>query len=592
VSAEPTTSARGTPGAAVEREGPWARGALNRAEAVVANPLFAYGAILVLQLRVIWNVWRYKDVTSGDTSSYFLTAASWAHDLQDNIVWSPLYTSFLGTVLAMIRDVPATVMVHRVLIVVGTSLLVLACMRSLLGPALGLLGAIWWVVLPPNFDVTYEIHLFGILPILVAVLLLSRAPGLVARGIAFAILFGTTILLRNELVIATAIVAAAMLVYEVRNRRSRHVRISQYVFGFGIPLAVVCLLAGGAYWRSYVQGEDVRLASRAKHELNMCQVYAFNYQERHPTKFRGNPWVECAPLMRETFGKPMLGATEAAAANPGAVAKYVAWNLRLLPSGLQVALFGATSTGDTPDFLPVAHGTYALLLSILAIVLLLIGLTALISQRAFWRTEWLPARAWAVIALSAVAITTLVVVIVERPRPEYMYGLTLGLIALTGIAASALVRRFGGARYVAAFAAGATIVLALFLPPHYHSGPRPLRDALVRLHGIRATLQRPESVLLSSGYGFEICSYLAEAHDKSCRSVTWATLKLQVEDGKPLRDVLAGAEVTAIYADPLLKADPVLQDLLARPSAAGWRKAAEGKAADGPWSVLIDSARS
>src|SRR5471030_2259429 len=131
---------------------------LKRAESLVANPVFAYVAIAALQLRLIWNVWKFKDLTFGDTSSYFVNASAWTHGLHDNILWSPLYTDVWGTLLAIFGNVYTTLMVHRVAIVLGAALLVLALARKLLGASLGLLVAVWWTILPPNFNVEYEVH--------------------------------------------------------------------------------------------------------------------------------------------------------------------------------------------------------------------------------------------------------------------------------------------------------------------------------------------------------------------------------------------------------------------------------------------------
>lgn len=566
------------------------RAVKDRAEAAVANPFLAYGSILALQLRVIWNIWHHKDLTSGDTSSYFVMAMSWTHGLHDNIVWSPLYTNFLGTLVALVHDVPTAMMAHRIAIVLAAALLVLAVMRSLLGPAMGLLITVWWVVLPANFDVEYEVHLFGLLPILVAVLVVSRAPGRRAKGAALATLLGSTLLLRNELVVATAIVAVAIAVGEVRERRVGRVPISTYARAYGVPLAIVLLLAAGAYWRSYVQGHDAQAASRAKHELNMCQVYAFNYQQRHPSKFVGNPFIDCASLMQRVFGRPMPSAFQATKANPRAVADFVAWNARLLPSGLQVALFGATVTGDNPGYYPVKnHRPYALVLSIIVLAVIIGGLIVILRDREFWRRKWLPPRTWAIVVLGAVAITILVVALTQRPRPEYLYGLTVGLVALAGLCTSALLRRLGGTQVVAPFAVGLIVVLLIALPSYYHPRPRPVHDALERLQVIRESLQQPGSVLVTSGYGYEICSYLADTANRYCTSPSWAELKARATGERSIRDVLDQAKVTAIYADPQLQADPVLAQVLASPRSAGWRKIAAGTAADGPWSVLIQA---
>src|SRR5438445_4692892 len=97
-------------------------------------------------------------------------------------------------------------------------------------------------------------------------------------------------------------------------------------------------------------------------------------------------------------------------AKPGAVADFVGWNLRLVPSGLQVALFGATSTGDNPGYFPVrAHRAYALILSVVLLGLLVAGTVAIRRQWSYWREEWLPQRLWAVILLGSLGVTTLFV---------------------------------------------------------------------------------------------------------------------------------------------------------------------------------------
>jgi hypothetical protein len=556
---------------------------LSEAEAAVTNPILAYGAILAIQLRVIWNVWRYKDLTFGDTSSYFLDAVSWARGLHDNIVWSPLYTSFWGTILALVGDVYAAAMVHRVAIVLATTLLVLGLMRSLLGPALGFLVTVWWAILPSNWNVLYEVHLFGVLPVLAAALVVARAPGRSRLGVALGILAGATLLLRNELIIATTILAVAVVVWEFRRRRDEKAPALRYARAYGVPLAIVCLLATGAYARSHVQGHEILPALRAKHNLNVCQVYAFNFQQRHPDRFPGNPFIDCAPLMKQAFGRPMPSLVQATTANPRAIAEFVAWNLRLLPSGLQVALFGATVTGDNPDYVPVEeHRSYALALSVIVVAVVIAGIAMLIRDRKFWRHE-LASRAWALIVLSAAAITALVVALSQRPRPEYLYGLTFSLLALIGLCSWALLRRLGGLSLVAPLVVGLTVILCVALPTHYHRGPRPIHDAVERLQVIREPLQQRGSVLATSGYGFEICAYLAERFDRLCTPQSWTTLKARAVGSKSIGDVLDEAGVTAIYADPSLQADPVLASL--RP--AGWKEVARGSAPEGPWSILL-----
>jgi hypothetical protein len=568
---------------------PSARTLLAGAEAALANPLLAYSAIVALQLRVVWNVWRYKDLTPGDTSSYFLDAAGWAHSLRDNIVWSPLYTDLWGTVVALVGNVYVAAMIHRLAIVCGATVLVLALMRSLLGPTVGLLVAVWWALLPPNYGVQYEVHLFGLLPILAAALLAVRKSQRAPLGIVLAVLIGTTLLVRNELLIATAIVTGAIAVHELRVRSKTHPRASGYLRSYAVPLLAVSLLVSGAYWRSHVQGASVQSALRAKQSLNLCQIYAFSYQQRHPTRFVGSPWTDCAPLMTRDFGRPMPSFRQALAANPAAMGSFVAWNTRLLGSGLQVALFGSTVTGDNPDYFPVKkHRLYSLVLSIIVLAVVLAGLLAVVRDRSYWRREWFPPRAWSLIVLGAVAVTTIVVVLSQRPRPEYMYGLTVAILATIGLGASALLRRTRTEPYAAAFTVVLTLALLVAVHSHYHSGPRPLHDAVERLQVVKPQLQK-QGVLVTSGYGFEICAYLALSFDRHCSSVPLPTPQLLTR--RSLRSFLDRTKATVIYADPVMQGDPVLRRFLAAPGSVGWHRLAGGGEPDGPWSVLVRGRR-
>jgi hypothetical protein len=559
-----------------------------RCQAAVANPFVAYGAILALQLRLIWNIWQSKDLETADGSQYFFFATSWTHGLHHDIAWSPLYTDYWGTILALLGDdVYAAAIVQRILIVLAASVLVLALMRALLGPPVGLLVAVWWTILPTNYNPLFEVHLFAVLPILVAALVLARGPRRGALGAALGVLAVSALLLRAELLIATAIVAVAVVVREFRERRVNPVAISAYVRAYGIPLIIVCLLAGGAYWRSFDQGNNIRIELNDKHTRNLCQVYAFYYKQRYPGRFPGNPFSDCLPLMQREFGRPLPSFLQATVANPGAIAALVGWNTRLLVSGVQVSLFDATSTGDNPDFRAVrTHRSYALILSAIVLALVGAGFGVMKRQFEFWR-EWLAVRAWALIVLGAVGINAIVVAWAERPRPEYMYGLTVGLLALIGFCAVVLLRRVGGMVHAAVVAAALTVLLIALLPSHYHPASRPLHDAVERLEVVRGQLRQPGSVLVTSAYNAEICGYLAESVFRYCTAPSWAALASQVSPRRSICDVLDQTKATVIYADPSLYADPALARLLASPQSAGWRQVAVGTATEGQWSVLI-----
>ena len=94
------------PNSQVSRLAVWTGSLLER---LLAAPWLSYLLIAALQFKVIWGIWIWRDMTGGDTSSYFRAATLWSQSLTTNPVWSPLYTAFYGTVHMLTEDVDAIV---------------------------------------------------------------------------------------------------------------------------------------------------------------------------------------------------------------------------------------------------------------------------------------------------------------------------------------------------------------------------------------------------------------------------------------------------------------------------------------------------
>ena len=565
------------------------RGVVAYTERAVANPFVAYAAIAALQLRVIWNIWRYADLPGGDTSSYFVDVATWQHGLHEDIVYSPLYDAFWGTILGVVHNLYAAAIIQRVAIILGVALLVLALMRSLLGPALGLLIATWWVIIPANYDVLYEVHLMGALPILLALLVVAYMPRRQGMGIAVAIMLAGAVLLRTELIAAAVILAAAVAVYEVRELRgSRRASQSAYLRAYVIPLALAFLVIGGTYARSYVQGSEAWQLLQAKEERGFCNFYTAAYQQRHPTRFTGNYWTECQSLMQQTFGRPEPSILQATTVNPRAVTAFLAWNVRLLPAGVQVSLFGASAFEHDPGPLPVTESsTYALLLSIVMSLLVIAGFISVVRDGTVSLRRMSARVQWIAVTLASIAAATVLVALTTRPWSEYIYGLTIGALALVGVSVSVLLRRIGGTRILAPIALGVVLALIVAQSSIYGPGPRPLYEAYEHLQVVQRRLQTPGSVLVSQISPNELCNYLAYSHDRTCTPAYWPVLQLSVTASDPVGKVLRANHASVLYVEGQMASDPDIVELLAKPSAQGWRLVAKGTGLSGHWYVLV-----
>ena len=112
---------------------PRAHSVVSRLERIAVSAWFAYGSILLIQAKVLWGIWQYRDLSAGDTSDYFVYANSWTNHLQVEPLFSPLYTIFWGTLRWFISDayaVDARPPDHRSSS--PSTILVLAVLRRLL----------------------------------------------------------------------------------------------------------------------------------------------------------------------------------------------------------------------------------------------------------------------------------------------------------------------------------------------------------------------------------------------------------------------------------------------------------------------------
>ena len=549
--------------------------------ALAASPLFSYAAIVLLQLKMIWGMWLFRDLTVGDTSVYFARAHEWYRLGKVPIVWSPLYTSFLGSVLHLSSDAFYAVLLHRLIIVLALAILVLALMRGLLPPGLAWFTAAWWVGLPIDFNAVYEIHLFAVIPVLCAALLLLGRAGHWRRGAAQAVMLTATVLLRNELLPATVLLAAAMAGAAIWKRR---VTVTM-VWAYAVPLVGACLLVV-YYYRHASDAEVLGPVMANKHTLNICQTYTFGYQQRN-TDFQKSPWTECEELMTRDFGKPQVTLLEAFRRNPRAMSQHFLWNLELIPNGLQVALFNATSGNVTPDYLYVISGSkVALIVSFILLAIGGAGAARLARDWRHWWDGWLKDRAWGWFLLIAVGCVNVMVMITQRPRPSYIFALAILLRAAVGMCALALARpvwRQWFERWFPVLAVAVILVAPNFYDLVERPRSRPILEGYRRLTPFAGMLARPATVLMSGGHGAELCGYLAE---NRCVPEDYYSLREKASQDGGWTNLLNDHRVSLIYLNEAVLADPASQRLVSQAASSSWETLADERRSGQNWMLL------
>jgi hypothetical protein len=592
-----------------------------RAGELVRSPWVAYPAIVLLQMKVLWGAWIFRDLTQGDTASYFQRALLWHRTGRIDLNWSPLYTAFYAWCYGITGDVYAATVLHRVLIVVLATLLVLALFRRLVSPGVAWLAAAWWAVIPYNFDV-FEVHVFAVLPLVAAPLAVLAWPGPRGRGLALALMAAAAVLVRNEMAVVALLLAAVFLAWELRfaRRSGAETPPSARALGlaYGVPLAVSAAAVLFFVSRSAIPLSELRTAYAPKHTINMCQSYAFGYKQRHP-EWTKNHWTECSELMQARFGEPYPTLRTMLARNPRAVLGHFAWNLRLLPAGLQLSLFSSMSGGATPDYgpVPVKPGPARVLSGLLA-ALLAAGLVARARAKPAAAADAGPAAAVGWLALvPAAAVALLLIVPTQRPRPEYLYGLSLPIVAAAAWAADVLLGRLGLLAR-AGFLAPVAMACALIAAPRYYVPPgggapvRPLLDTLRRLEPFQALISDPRTVLAAGPHSFSLSGYLvwpdrptyaqaavqplveaADGRAPRVRPLVSPDLADLRDDGSP-ESFLGERGVNLVYLDEATcrawRENPAHARFLASLGTNGWKTLAGAWPATGEW-LLIGKAR-
>ena len=559
----------------------------------------AYPAIALFQIKVLWGAWIYRDLTQGDTAAYFQRALLWHQYGKVDLIWSPLYTVLYGWLYGVTGDVYAATVLHRVLIVILVAFLVLALFRRLVSPGIAWLAAAWWAVIPFNFDV-FEVHVFAILPLVAAPLAVLVWPGPRGRGIALAIMAAASILVRNEMAVVAALLALVFFVWEARYaarfERESPTSSRAYALAYGIPLAVTGAIVFSFVARSVIPLSQLQRDYEPKHTHNMCQAYAFGYKQRHP-EWTKDHWTECSDLMQARFGEPYPSLWTMIRRNPRAILGHFAWNVRLLPSGLQLSLFGAMSGGVSPDYGPVpVKRRRALFESGALTVLLAAGILTRLRERspsARGPTDNLTIGWLALVPAATVAL--FLIVPTQRPRPEYLYGLSLPIVATAAWAADTLIRRWGlleGLRHcmpaamVLCFPAYGTY----FTLPPGQVPSRPLLETLRRLEPYADRISAPGAVFLAGQHSFSLDGYMVRPLVSPRPRVLGTETFSRLGAGEHVEAFLEQFEVTLVYLDEgavsKLRSNPLHRTFLEASGSNGWQTLACGQSVGARWLLL------
>jgi hypothetical protein len=558
---------------------------------IAGSAAFGYTTVLLIQLRVMWGIWSRRDLSAGDSVEHYERAHAWADHLELDWLFSPLYSVFLGAFVWAIEDAYAAMIAHRIAIAVAVSLLLLLLLRRLLTPGIAWLLAVWWALMPVNYDTPTELHLFAVAPVLIAAWIAAARPGRTSRAVVLGVLLCSAVLVRNELLIAAAVWAAIWGAYEIRAFVRMRPRPSPrpVLLAFAIPVLVALTLGGITVLAS--EDRDVAAELAEKDGFAFCQHYAVGWQQRHDD-FSQTGWARCAEYAQRDFGEELPSMLEALTSNPGAVGDHLLWNASLLPYGLQLSLLGRTSGPEdrNPDYIPVDTGSgLALAGSILLLALLVGGVILLWRDRAYWWERWARQRAWSWAVLASTAAMGIYVTFAVRPRPAYLFALTVVALAVLGMCAMAIIRRRPELASLRAALPLLALAALVVLPSHYREGyetpqlteGRSLKDAIERVQPFSERL-RADTTLLAR-FPHEICSYVDP--ERPCTGRTLAELA-ERPPTQPSAAWMAEEDVDLLYLGEQDFAAGFPPEEVSALEAEGWRPVASEGSLPSGWVLL------
>jgi len=230
-----------------------------------------------------------------------------------------------------------------------------------------------------------------------------------------------------------------------------------------------------------------------------------------------------------------------------------------------VALFNATSGAVNPSFEGVHMGfRYPDVMSVVMLVVVALGAALLPQHRhCCWET-WVKGRGWGWYALFTGSLVSLFGVVTQRPRPSYMFLMTLALMAVVGLALTVIAHHGRLSRHVGWLVPVGVAGLLLIVPSYYtlrfypnlaQHGQRPLRRLYYRLLPYREHFARRMTVVVlpntfgnPTTYGDDLCAYLGQ-NDACHAAATLDQLMAQRRAGETLGEALDRAGSTLLYLD-------------------------------------------
>jgi hypothetical protein len=389
------------------------------------SALFGYLSLFILQLKVLWGVWQNWDLPLWDGATYFIYARQVANSFVfPPVTWSPAFAAYYALFHTAFGNAgPFMVyLAHRTVTLFLVLGLLYSLLRVVLPAAVAWLLAACSIVLSAGLTNSFVVHVFLLVPLLVAYrAALSNSPyrnSIIILGLLVASL------VRLEFVLTLIPVLVLLLGLDWRRACLGQSVSWRKAYGpallAGWLLMIMILRAGPSHTpleRSWGAFE---------------QHYAWGYQERHP-EWNVDFWFKYDEAVRRSFGNAQ-SISEAAVNNPREMLTHIIWNVRWLPD----AFSGVLS--------PLSGAGWVMIVWVLGIVgLVVIGLTYRATGRKSLRQHLqsiLDKRySLLIIVIACTWLPLFLSTLLIRPRTIYLLPVLPTALLLVGVGVSALLSK-------------------------------------------------------------------------------------------------------------------------------------------------------
>ncbi|MBI5568057.1 MAG: hypothetical protein HY870_24375 [Chloroflexi bacterium] len=388
---------------------------------LTGSALFGYLSLAALQIKVVWGSWDQWDLPLWDGATYFVYGRQAANLLIfPPLEWSPAFAGYYALFHWLFGGLGPFVVyfAHRAVTLLLVMALLYRLLRVLLPAFIAWLLVVCWIVFQVGLNNYYVVHLFVLIPLLVA----YRAAHSNSAWGRNLLLIGllTATFVRSELFLAVALVLVGRMVVDCR-RRSDALDVKARLRHYAPTLIWLTVLAA----LIIRAGPSHIMIDRSWGAFG--QHYAWGYQERHP-EWIANFWFEYTEAVQRSFGSAQ-SILQAALNNPEEMATHFLWNLRTLPPVLLELVTPLSGT---------AWCLIVLVPGVIGLPGVLVKYWRKLSQKPHLRA---PGNGQAMRLLGVIVITLLPVmgvIMVIRPRTIFLIQLLPPLLLAAGVGLTSL----------------------------------------------------------------------------------------------------------------------------------------------------------